>query len=560
MARDKPARARRRAAAVSGWVAFAALFVVAVPLHAKPLLDAAPVPVAARARRLSHARFKPTAEDFVEWKRQADELREQMRLNDELREANRQAFAGRNSSAGPRRLGVCVSGQMARLELERKVEHLFKPNRDDFVMDVVFALAPVHSLNFAYAANNKGGRKNWTVDGIYEALGDSVGNGTVVIDNTPQYANPMLQPLYMQSAYFERGPAWTRSAVKMWSGYWLCYQHFTRLEQANGAPYDMLVKVRDDGWVVSDIALGTPKLSALWKGRVIVPECRSEGGYADRWAIMDAAHGYAYFGAQLLDWYFNFEQLWATEWRVSTSTTRRPGNAENHLKGVLALRNVPVAQLTMDSIPIIQSRLLPNGTGDGRHCASVFWSDLGRTSHEYAQCVPHDAQSQALIYCNRCDDGRAGHSLPCEEMCSCLAARNTSRRCEARVEASASFCLSAAVLARAPIEQPECGMCLRHRCSLWGGNKCASRWGFTDPQGTQRLECECACCRQACGRERMCDARDDAEGSPPREERAEQAPAAAPTEPTAGVLGAVAAVAVLAVAVAAAAAHARRSS
>uniref|UniRef100_A0A7R9YMU7 Uncharacterized protein n=1 Tax=Diacronema lutheri TaxID=2081491 RepID=A0A7R9YMU7_DIALT len=291
----------------------------------------------------------------------------------------------------------------------------------------------------------------------------------------------------------------------------------------------MLVKVRDDGWLTSDVKLSGPPLEPMWKGRVILSQCRPEGGWNDRWAIMDAAHGYAYFGAQLLDWYFNFEQLWATEWRVSTSTTRRPGNAENHLKGVLALRNVPVAQLTMDSIPIIQSRLLPNGTGDGRHCASVFWSDLGRTSHEYAQCVPHDAQSQALIYCNRCDDGRAGHSLPCEEMCSCLAARNTSRRCEARVEASASFCLSAAVLARAPIEQPECGMCLRHRCSLWGGNKCASRWGFTDPQGTQRLECECACCRQACGHERMCDVGDflpDKHLEEPRERTLDGAPRA----------------------------------
>uniref|UniRef100_A0A7R9UUF9 Uncharacterized protein n=1 Tax=Diacronema lutheri TaxID=2081491 RepID=A0A7R9UUF9_DIALT len=450
-----------------------------------------------------------------------------MRLNDELREANRQAFAGRNSSAGPRRLGVCVSGQMARLELERKVEHLFKPNRDDFVMDVVFALAPVHSLNFAYAANNKGGRKNWTVDGIYEALGDSVGNGTVVIDNTPQYANPMLQPLYMQSAYFERGPAWTRSAVKMWSGYWLCYQHFTRLEQANGAPYDMLVKVRDDGWVVSDIRIGSEDLTPLWTGRVIVPECRSEGGYADRWAIMDAAHGYAYFGAQYVDYYLNWAELWGAAWAVSTNPRRRPGNAENHLKGALHLYKAPALPVSANAVPIVQSRTASTPNGGARACVSMRGFDLG--PEEQLACVPTDAAARALVYCDRCDDGAAGHSTTCEHMCACVSAGNATGKCAELIDSNGGFCLRAAVLGNAPIEQADCGMCVRHRCSLWGGNKCASRWGFTDPQGTQRLECECACCRQACGHERMCDVGDflpDKHLEEPRERTLDGAPRA----------------------------------
>lgn len=36
------------------------------------------------------------------------------------------------------------------------------------------------------------------------------------------------------------------------------------------------------------------------------------------------------------------------------------------------------------------------------------------------------------------------------------------------------------------------------RAYRWGHGKCANRWGFRDPQGAERLSCECACCRKAC--------------------------------------------------------------
>jgi hypothetical protein len=47
---------------------------------------------------------------------------------------------------------------------------------------------------------------------------------------------------------------------------------------------------------------------------------------------------------------------------------------------------------------------------------------------------------------------------------------------------------------------------MRHRCSLWGGNKCATRMGYTTPQGQQWDHCACGCCRQFCNRPRGCDA------------------------------------------------------
>jgi len=43
-----------------------------------------------------------------------------------------------------------------------------------------------------------------------------------------------------------------------------------------------------------------------------------------------------------------------------------------------------------------------------------------------------------------------------------------------------------------------CGVCMHHRCSSWGGNKCASRKGYADPGGVDRGACMCACCGNQC--------------------------------------------------------------
>jgi outer membrane receptor protein involved in Fe transport len=47
-------------------------------------------------------------------------------------------------------------------------------------------------------------------------------------------------------------------------------------------------------------------------------------------------------------------------------------------------------------------------------------------------------------------------------------------------------------------------MCMRHRCSLYGGNKCASRLGYTAPQGAEWDLCACGCCRHQCNRPKTC--------------------------------------------------------
>lgn len=44
-----------------------------------------------------------------------------------------------------------------------------------------------------------------------------------------------------------------------------------------------------------------------------------------------------------------------------------------------------------------------------------------------------------------------------------------------------------------------CNMCMRHRCTLWGMNKCAARKLIKDPDsGSGRHECMCRCCAEQC--------------------------------------------------------------
>lgn len=43
-----------------------------------------------------------------------------------------------------------------------------------------------------------------------------------------------------------------------------------------------------------------------------------------------------------------------------------------------------------------------------------------------------------------------------------------------------------------------CGMCMRHRCTSWGLNKCATRKGYKDPEAGDRELCMCGCCGEQC--------------------------------------------------------------
>lgn len=53
---------------------------------------------------------------------------------------------------------------------------------------------------------------------------------------------------------------------------------------------------------------------------------------------------------------------------------------------------------------------------------------------------------------------------------------------------------------------PRRSMCIRHRCTLYGMNKCAAKYGYTDPQGAQLRDCACGCCREQCMRAKGCSA------------------------------------------------------
>lgn len=462
-----------------------------------------------------------TADTILEWKQQAAEIAAQRQQEFELEEA----FASRvaavaasdaNSSAAaaPRRMGVCVNGQMARLELESKIEHLFAPNEANFVIDVVLVLAPLQqAVQYRPGISYFRGRKEWTLETIRSTITNrtGLGGGRIIVDDSPQEKHPMLRYEFTAGIPYLHTAAERKSLVannvRMWGGLWRCYRHFHELERTNGARYDALVRVRDDGWLVSDIKLDAPEFERQWRGSVLVSSCVFFGGLNDRWSVMDAAHGFAYFAAPLVDYYL---EGWERVWRISRQLVAdglagpfpAAGNAEMHLKSVLSLHNATVREVGADTLPIVQSRMVPVEASSelGRSCFPITrGEDMGPA----LGCVPTSPEVRAMLYCNRCEV-ESGDAA-CERMCQCTGAGdNSSQHCSGTATITGDFCMRVSTGALKPIVHRPCDMCVRHRC--WpGGKTCASRWSFTDPQGSQRLECECACCRQACGHEEMCD-------------------------------------------------------
>ena len=67
-------------------------------------------------------------------------------------------------------MGVCVIGQMSRLELESKMRHFVLENLASYSIDLVFVLAPADSTHFVTHSTDAGGRMGWSMHGLLDEI------------------------------------------------------------------------------------------------------------------------------------------------------------------------------------------------------------------------------------------------------------------------------------------------------------------------------------------------------------------------------------------------------
>lgn len=290
-----------------------------------------------------------------------------------------------------RRLGICVTGQLGRLEVASKLRNLVKPLSDTGVVDVVLAASREDKLHFSNGGKEYKGRPSGISALQAATLFGRAASGEVVVDDSPQVARPFVNPSYLKlSDKPQLGEERIWSHVRQWGALVSCYKHFTWLEAkrcATGSAtandlYGSFVKIRDDSlvlkpWDVTDFRNN---------GSVALPDCLGYSGYNDKVAVVDAGFASAYFTQPLHEYLFNFSGLHV-----------RHGNPEHVLRQTLDKHNVPVVRLDFERAPVVTSRLLDMGT---RHDSCVVFDRLKLGKEP--KCWPSACKDRTELYCARC--------------------------------------------------------------------------------------------------------------------------------------------------------------
>ena len=331
-------------------------------------------------------------------------------LNREARAVSEQRIYKRNSwqayakarqqraSKTKPRMGVCVTGQLARLELESKMRRFVNINLGAYAIDLVLMLAPASTTHFVNKDTDAGGRKNWTKPSLLATIlrsaaraGNASADLTVLVDDSPQDPAPFLRFEHVnQSNKWQGEPAKmeqrVRSHVRQWQALWACWKHFVRRESETRRPFDVYVKLRDDSYVFDKWKISR----VLYSGKVVFSNCLKWKGYNDKAAVMDAYFGYHFFASQLIDYVFDYQ--------VTTSQLEvQQGNPETYLMAVMerhGIRDRKVRLAGPDDMPVTTSRI----EHDNSTCVPFHRSKLGKK----ALCWPTSCATRQRIRCVAC--------------------------------------------------------------------------------------------------------------------------------------------------------------
>jgi len=198
--------------------------------------------------------YIPTQAEVQEGNKQRDALRQEYKhLVNAENLPPRPGRAGR----GKTRLGLCLTGQLERLEIESKARHLVRDLNRTHDIDVVLVVAngTARYVNGFSVANSS------AVQATAERLRSrtraalirtfvQAGASRVVLNTEPQWELPYLRKQYvlnlnkpMSNVHLANR---ARSHVRQWRSLWNCYKEFSALAQKAGQRYDVLAKFRDD--------------------------------------------------------------------------------------------------------------------------------------------------------------------------------------------------------------------------------------------------------------------------------------------------------------------------
>eukprot|EP00747_Dinoflagellata_sp_TGD_P148672 gnl/TRDRNA2_/TRDRNA2_176941_c0_seq36.p1 gnl/TRDRNA2_/TRDRNA2_176941_c0~~gnl/TRDRNA2_/TRDRNA2_176941_c0_seq36.p1 ORF type:complete len:407 (+),score=35.31 gnl/TRDRNA2_/TRDRNA2_176941_c0_seq36:59-1279(+) len=294
------------------------------------------------------------------------------------------------------RIGVCVTGQLSRLETESKLKNFLR-QEPETVADVdLFAVMEVNSDIFVNpgsdpAAHSKRPRRE------IEACYTDFRNASEVQERFKPFYRSGLYLGHVDwknvnwdnwgpylSGHNEKRHAWNKEArmqshLNQWFKWSECSDLIQKAEQEDvsrgGKPYDLVVRIRDNGIVVMPWSVTAPGSKWLELQSVAVKGCSNHGGVHDKFMVAPRS-----LAIEALTSPFTYSMKVNSGDQTAVEYFRGVGNPEQFVKWSWKGVNVKFhGEKGNDMPPVIDGRCVAANFGSSRTFCIV---------HTYKDCHP----------------------------------------------------------------------------------------------------------------------------------------------------------------------------
>lgn len=281
-------------------------------------------------------------------------------------------FAGKSTAAVPKKLAVCITGQLGRLELNSKIRNIISPAmkaglevRVALVMDpradTVYVHRPLGTV-FTQTSDSSVNQSYKVVDGPFKNLWDAANvmpRGVSVIFDPFAPESFQVDDRYLAYQMYDKHnnytEAYAKTRVKSHTRQWQTLNRcWDQLGQFGFEDMDYLLRIRDDDYILNSFVPSGPAKLGLR-----VPPCMTCHGMNDRLAMAvgsDAAR--LYLSSPLDKMRYHFDDVLAKH-RARTDETLNPESVQ---LDVALLNNLSVDPLGADSLSFATARYLSDGS------------------------------------------------------------------------------------------------------------------------------------------------------------------------------------------------------
>ena len=295
-----------------------------------------------------------------------------------------ESFSGAKES-NPVRVGICITGQLCRLELSSKYTNLMSGR----ALSVFSVLILQRGEDCVFTNARSPAQRIANKIDVEKWLRDRKVSGKVKYFDVGREPHAHIHKRYVYSLDKNGVVDPFKRAVNHWRQWQYmsaCWDEFSQMQSM-----DFYLKLREDSVVLLPIDFswfGAPVADPHSEGQVYTPECLSWGGVNDKVALVTAGAAEHFFTAPINVYQEHYNDKICKH--DSCHYVFNTYNPETFLEQALRYTNVTIKRVTVDQLPIVTGEL------HGTHfiCFQQRYRQLGSLT----QCLPASLQQNLFSY------------------------------------------------------------------------------------------------------------------------------------------------------------------